>query len=158
MQTRAGRYLRQPTGYRAFSPKPLPPEPALDLTGDLQVLLEQAHLAPGRLDGAVQILPNPDLFVFMYVRREAVLSSQIEATQSSLQNLLAAEARLYDPDVPCRLTPSSAQALSALERFLHSDSHLPMLVTITLAHAQCEEKVTKRTRSLSLARLQAPSD
>lgn len=57
-------------------------------------------MALGRLDGAVQILPNPDLFVFMYVRREAVLSSQIEGTQSSLQNLLAAEARLYDPDAP----------------------------------------------------------
>lgn len=100
MQTRAGRYLRQPTGYRAFSPAPLPPEPPVDLTGEVQILLEQAHLALGRLDGAVQILPNPDLFVFMYVRREAVLSSQIEGTQSSLQNLLAAEVRLYDPEAP----------------------------------------------------------
>jgi Fic family protein len=100
MQTRAGRYVRQPTGYRAFSPAPLPPEPPLDLGGEIQTLLEQAHLALGRLDGAVQILPNPDLFVFMYVRKEAVLSSQIEGTQSSLQNLLAAEARLNDPDAP----------------------------------------------------------
>lgn len=66
----------------------------------MQTLLEQAHLAMGRLDGAVQILPNPDLFVFMYVRKEAVLSSQIEGTQSSLQNLLAAEARLNDPEAP----------------------------------------------------------
>ncbi|RXL91540.1 Fic family protein, partial [Citrobacter sp. AAK_AS5] len=54
----------------------------------------------GRLDGTCLILPNPDLFVFMYVRREAVLSSQIEGTQSSLQNLLAAEAQIYDPDAP----------------------------------------------------------
>jgi len=51
-----------------------------------------ADLALGRLDGSIQILPNPDLFVLMYVRREAVLSSQIEGTQSSLQDLLAAEA------------------------------------------------------------------
>lgn len=67
--------------------------------GAIQTLLEQAHLA---LDvrTAVQILPNPDLFVFMYVRKEPVLSSQIEGTQSSLQNLLAAEARLNDPDAP----------------------------------------------------------
>jgi hypothetical protein len=50
----------------------------------LQRLLSAADLALGRLDGSIQILPNPDLFVFMYMRREAVLSSQIEGTQSSL--------------------------------------------------------------------------
>jgi Fic family protein len=54
----------------------------------------------GRLDGAILTLPNPDLFVFMYVRKEAVLSSQIEGTQSSLQDLLAAEARLMDDSLP----------------------------------------------------------
>jgi len=62
--------------------------------------LSAADYALGRLDGAVLTLPNPDLFVFMYVRKEAVLSSQIEGTQSSLQNLLAAEAQLFDPDTP----------------------------------------------------------
>lgn len=98
--TRAGRYLRQPTGYSAFSPAPLPPEPALTLTGPLQGLLSQADRALGRLDGSVLTLPNPDLFVFMYVRKEAVLSSQIEGTQSSLQDLLAAEADLFDGTMP----------------------------------------------------------
>ena len=98
--TRAGRYLRQPTGYSAFSPAPLPPEPALTLTGPLQRLLSQADRALGRLDGSVLTLPNPDLFVFMYVRKEAVLSSQIEGTQSSLQDLLAAEADLFDESMP----------------------------------------------------------
>jgi Fic family protein len=91
---RAGRYITQPTGYRAFHPAPLPPNPPLDLTGRLQQLLAEASLALGRLDGSVSTLPNPDLFVFMYVRKEAVLSSQIEGTQSSLQDLLAAEADL----------------------------------------------------------------
>ncbi len=62
--------------------------------------LSQADYALGRLDGAVLTLPNPDLFVFMCVRKEAVLSSQIEGTQSSLQNLLSAEAQLFDPDTP----------------------------------------------------------
>ncbi|PYS49807.1 MAG: hypothetical protein DMG13_22615, partial [Acidobacteria bacterium] len=81
---RAGRYVAQPTGYRAFTPAPLPP---LDLGGHLRDLLSEADSALGRLDGAVLTLPNPDLFVFMYVRKEAVLSSQIEGTQSSLQNL-----------------------------------------------------------------------
>ncbi|MDP1891770.1 MAG: Fic family protein [Gemmatimonadaceae bacterium] len=70
--------------------------PPVVLDGDLQRLLSAADLALGRLDGSVLTLPNPDLFVFMYVRREAVLSSQIEGTQSSLQDLLAAEAQLLD--------------------------------------------------------------
>ena len=94
--TRAGRYIAQPTGYRAFMPAPLPPLPAVALGGELQGLLSAADRALGRLDGSVLTLPNPDLFVFMYVRKEAVLSSQIEGTQSSLQDLLAAEARLFE--------------------------------------------------------------
>ncbi|HEX4910364.1 MAG TPA: Fic family protein [Permianibacter sp.] len=98
--SRAGRYLRQPTGYRAFIPAPLPPNPPLLLNSELQNLLSQADRALGRLDGAVLTLPNPDLFVFMYVRKEAVLSSQIEGTQSSLQDVLAAEAQLFDLDLP----------------------------------------------------------
>lgn len=91
---RAGSFRRQPAGYRAFIPAPLPPDPPVYLDGPLQTLLSQADRAIGRLDGSVVTLPNPDLFVFMYVRKEAVLSSQIEGTQSSLQDLLAAEAEL----------------------------------------------------------------
>jgi Fic family protein len=98
--TRAGRYITQPAGYRAFMPAPLPPQPALALGGELQGLLSAADRALGRLDGSVLTLPNPDLFVFMYVRKEAVLSSQIEGTQSSLQDLLAAEAQLFGPTLP----------------------------------------------------------
>src|SRR5512132_3375050 len=92
---RAGRYIRQPAGHRAFVPAPLPPAPAIRLGGELQGLLSDADRALGRLDGSIQTLPNPDLFVLMYVRKEAVLSSQIEGTQSSLQDLLAAEAELF---------------------------------------------------------------
>jgi Fic family protein len=97
---RAGRYITQPTGYRAFEPAPLPPQPALELDGELQRLLSSADRALGRLDGSVLTLPNPDLFVFMYVRKEAVLSSQIEGTQSSLQDLLSAEAKMFDEALP----------------------------------------------------------
>ena len=97
---RAGRYIRQPTGYSAFIPASLPPSPPVCLEGELQALLSLADLALGRLDGSIQTLPNPDLFVFMYVRKEAVLSSQIEGTQSSLQDLLAAEARVLSPERP----------------------------------------------------------
>jgi Fic family protein len=99
-QSRAGVWQRQATGYRAFIPAPLPPRPPIDLTLQLQQLLSRADLALGRLDGSIQTLPNPDLFVFMYVRKEAVLSSQIEGTQSSLQDLLAAEAQIYAPETP----------------------------------------------------------
>ena len=100
LRHRAGRYIAQPTGYRAFSPAPLPPQPPVRLEGELQGLLSKADRALGRLDGSIQTLPNPDLFVFMYVRKEAVLSSQIEGTQSSLQDLLAAEAHILSPGLP----------------------------------------------------------
>jgi len=99
MTSRAGRYIRQPADYRAFIPAPLPPDPPVDMTG-LQGLLSRADRALGRLDGSVLTLPNPDLFVFMYVRKEAVLSSQIEGTQSSLQDVLAAEARIFSRERP----------------------------------------------------------
>jgi len=98
--TRAGHYEQQPTGYSAFIPASLPPRPSLALRGELEALLSQADRALGRLDGSVRTLPNPDLFVFMYVRKEAVLSSQIEGTQSSLPDVLAAEANLFDATVP----------------------------------------------------------
>jgi Fic family protein len=63
-------------------------------------LLSDADRALGRLDGSIQTLPNSDLFVFMYVRKEAVLSSQIEGTQASLNDVLAAEAEIFDPAAP----------------------------------------------------------
>lgn len=97
---RSGVLRQQPEGYRAFFPASLPPEPPIELTGNLQRLLSEADRALGRLDGSVQTLPNPDLFVYMYVRKEAVLSSQIEGTQSSLHDLLAAEAHLADENRP----------------------------------------------------------
>ena len=95
---RAGRYADQAGGYRAFIPNPLPPDPPIELRGALQALLSRADRALGRLDGSIRTLPHPDLFVAMYVRKEAVLSSQIEGTQSSLQDVLAAEARILSLD------------------------------------------------------------
>ena len=206
--TRAGRYIRQPTGYQAFIPAPLPPEPPVQIER-LQSLLSQADWALGRLDGSIETLPNPDLFVYMYVRKEAVLSSQIEGTQSSLQDLLAAEAKILAPDRPhdvdelinyvramdyglerldqlslslrlirethaelmqgvrgSHLTPGEIRTsqnwigpggctlneaifvppppqeigpqLSALGKFYHADTNLPLLIKIGLAHAQFE--------------------
>jgi len=84
---------------RAFTPLPLPPDPPLDLTGGRQKLLERATLALGCLDSITLLLPDPNIFLYSYVRREAVLSSQIEGTQSSLAELMLFE--LQDaPGVP----------------------------------------------------------
>jgi Fic family protein len=83
--------INQSEGYRAFIPAPLPPD------AQLATVLARAGTALGRLDGVAATLPNPDLFVAMYVRREAVLSSQIEGTQSTLEDVLAYE---IDPDRP----------------------------------------------------------
>ena len=206
---RAGRYVRQATGYRSFVPESLPPNPPIRLEGDLQVALSHADGALGRLDGSIQTIPHPDLFVYMYVRKEAVLSSQIEGTQSSLQDVLAAEAKILGMDRPrdvdevvnyikamnhglgrlaempvsvrlireiheqllegvrgSHLTPGELRRsqnwigpsnctlndatfvpppphevprlLSDLEKYLHTDTHLPLLVKIGLAHAQFE--------------------
>lgn len=76
---------------RAFVPNPLPPEPALAYDAELQEQVEKAMLALGRLDGLTAVLPEPALFIYSYVRKEAVLSSQIEGTQSSLSDLLLFE-------------------------------------------------------------------
>jgi Fic family protein len=90
-KTRAGRVIRQPEGYSAFIPAPLPPVPPLRFDSQLATVLAGAGTALGRLDGVAATLPNPELFVAMYVRREAVLSSQIEGTQSTLDDVLAYE-------------------------------------------------------------------
>ena len=83
----AGRYEVSTTGGErvdAFIPDPLPPAPPLDLSGPLQAQVEQAALTLGRLDSISALLPDTMLFLYSYVRKEAVLSSQIEGTQSSL--------------------------------------------------------------------------
>lgn len=89
--TRAGRFIQQPMGYRAFIPAPLPPDPPIAYSPALVGLLSRADQLLGRLDGGARRVPDPDLFVALYVRREAVLSSQIEGTQSTLEDVLAYE-------------------------------------------------------------------
>ena len=90
----SGNYDRMIIGgetVEAFVPLPLPLSPKLDLEGPLQQLLESAVLAMGRLDSITTLLPDEELFLYAYVRKEAVLSSQIEGTQSSLSDLLLFE-------------------------------------------------------------------
>lgn len=91
---RTGQYEAWVSGgeeIRAFIPDPLPPVPHLEIEGSLQQALEAATLALGRLDGISILLPDPTLFIYAYIRKEAVLSSQIEGTQSSLSDLLLFE-------------------------------------------------------------------
>ena len=98
--TRAGHYVKQAAGYRTFVPAPLPPAPPVQFDADMVALLSRADQALGRLDGLAQTLPNPDLFVAMYVRREAVLSSQIEGTQSTLEDVLTFELDVKGREFP----------------------------------------------------------
>lgn len=124
-QGRTGRYIRQPTGYRAFMPASLPPEPPVQLDIELQGLLSQADRALARLDGSLYTLPDPDFFVLMYVRKEAVLSSQIEGTQSSLNDVLEAEADVYNPARPSD-TREVLNYVAAMKHGLERLSSLPV--------------------------------
>ena len=102
---------------RAFIPEPLPPDPPLALDGGLQLALEQAHLALGRLDSITTLLPDPDLFLYSYVRKEAVLSSQIEGTQSSLSDLLLFEMKAA-PGAPLDDVREVSNYVAAMEHGL----------------------------------------
>ena len=77
--------------FRAFIPFPLPPNPPLQFDDNLQDLIEKANRSLGRLDGLTDLLPDISLFLYFYVRKEALLSSQIEGTQSSFSDLLLFE-------------------------------------------------------------------
>jgi Fic family protein len=102
---------------RAFVPAPLPPEPPVLLEGALQTLHERALLACGRLDGVSSLLPDPELFLYAYVRREALLSSQIEGTQSSLSDLLLFELE-EAPGVPFNDVVEVSSYVAGLEHGL----------------------------------------
>lgn len=97
---RAGQYVNQPEGYKAFIPKPLPPSPPLAFDDEMVRWMARAERALGRLDGIAQTLPNPDLFVAMYVKKEAVMSSQIEGTQASLVDVLEFESGDMSSAIP----------------------------------------------------------
>ncbi len=113
---RAGRFVtvgRAPDGYDAFDPRPLPPDPPLALDQPTERLLERANQALGRLDGITMLLPDPQTLLYTYIRKEAVLSSQIEGTQSSLSDLLLFEADVA-PGVPVGDVEETANYLIAL--------------------------------------------
>src|SRR3954454_21976620 len=119
--TRAGHFVEIPSdrgGYSTFIPKPLPPDPPLNIDAALQRLLDQANQALGRLDGITLLLPDPDQFLYSYIRKEAVLSSQIEGTQSSLSDLLLFEQDVA-PGVATEDVIETSNYISALNHGLH---------------------------------------
>ena len=103
--------------YYVFHPKPLPPDPPLEVTHGIQELLDTANQALGRLDGVTLLLPNPDQFLYSYIRKEAVLSSQIEGTQSSLSDLLLFEHDVT-PGVPIEDVRETSNYIAAMSHGL----------------------------------------
>jgi len=102
---------------RAFVPYPLPPKPPLQIDYDLQDLIDHALLALGNLNSIGMLLPDPSLFLYMYIRKEAVLSSQIEGTQSSFSDLLLYESE-EAPGVPLDDVQEVSNYVAAMEHGL----------------------------------------
>ena len=103
-----------PEPFDAFIPNPLPPRPPIEFSPELLKLKERADLALGRLDGVARLLPDLHLFLYFYVRKEAVLSSQIEGTQSSLSDLLLFENEQI-PGVPLDDVQEVSNYVAALQ-------------------------------------------
>jgi Fic family protein len=113
---RAGTFRRVTEGgetYFVFHPRPLPPVPRLEIDAEMHDLLDSANQSLGRLDGSTFLLPDPDQFLYSYVRKEAVLSSQIEGTQSSLSDLLLFEHDLA-PGVPIEDVRETSNYIAAM--------------------------------------------
>lgn len=117
MHRKTGEYVESSlygSHYKAFVPDPLPPSPALDIDAGLETIRDKANRALGRLDGTSAILPNTELFLYQYVRKEAVLSSQIEGTQSSISDLLLFELEEV-PGVPVDDVQEVSNYVAAME-------------------------------------------
>jgi Fic family protein len=125
----------------------LPPDPPVVLDTAHQLVLGKAERELGRLDGAIHNLPDPDFFVLMYVRKEAVLSSQIEGTQSSLDDVLAAEAQVLDPDRP-KDVAEVLNYVAAMRLGLEQLQRLPVSVRLLREiHARLLQDVRGKNRA-----------
>lgn len=120
MERKSGEYLTSSTGgetYQAYIPAPLPPDPPLDLSGALLRELEKANYSLGKLDTMAEVFPDINLFLYQYIRKEALLSSQIEGTQSSFSDLLLYEIDQL-PGVPLDDTEEVSNYIAALNHGL----------------------------------------
>jgi Fic family protein len=118
---RAGRFIlaqSEPEAFYAFHPNPLPPTPRLEIDTEIQTLIDRGNQALGRLDGITLLIPEPGQFLYSYIRKEAVLSSQIEGTQSSLSDLLLFEQDVT-PGVPVGDVEETANYIRAMNHGLN---------------------------------------
>lgn len=111
---RSGQYITQLSGYKAFIPSPLPPNPPVKMDESMNQLLSEANIALGRLDTMGYLLPNIDYIIGMYVRKEALLSSQIEGTQASLDDIFE-----YESHVPLK----NAQDIEEVVNYIKALNH-----------------------------------
>jgi Fic family protein len=123
MQNRAGQYKTNLTGemaYKSFLPKPLPPNPSLEIDEPMLAILVRANSVLAKLDGISTRIPNIELFVSMYVRKEALLSSQIEGTQATLDDIL-------DPDIEENTNQNIAEVINYIRASDYANNRLKTL-------------------------------
>lgn len=136
-----GRYLSGSRG--PYVPSPLPRKLTAEMTERLFPLLSKADRAVARLDGATAVLPDPDLFVYMFAKKEAVDSSKIEGTQATLTDVLKAEAEYHDPAIPPDVEQARAY-IKAMNESLGRLSELPLsLRLIREMHQTLMSNVTR---------------
>jgi Fic family protein len=125
---RSGQYIHQLSGYKAFIPTLLPPDPPIDMDENMTSLLAEANIAIGRLDTMGVFLPGIDYIIAMYVRKEALLSSQIEGTQASLDDIFE-----YESQVPIKNSEDVEEVVNyikALNHGIHRLEEFPMSIRL----------------------------
>lgn len=142
---RSGQYIMQITGYKAFIPSDLPPSPLINMDGALSQLLSDANIALGRLDTMGYLLPNIDHIIAMYVRKEALLSSQIEGTQASLEDIFDYESNttiknIHDVEEVVNYIKAMNHGLVRLKEFPMSIRLIKEIHQILLTNVRGKEK------------------
>lgn len=125
---RSGQYINQVSGYKAFIPSQLPPNPPIKMDEEMNQLLSEANISLGRLDTLGYLLPNIDYIIAMYVRKEALLSSQIEGTQASLDDIFE-----YENDVSIKNSQDVEEVVNyikALNHGLKRLNEIPMSIRL----------------------------
>jgi len=116
---RSGTQITQPTGYKAFIPNPLPPNPPIRIEGEIQHLLTNANIAIGKMDTMGYLAPNLEHIIAMYVRKEALLSSQIEGTQASLEDIFE-----YENQIPVKNINDVKEVVNYIKALNHGMKRL----------------------------------
>lgn len=142
---RSGQYITQPSGYKAFIPSSLPPIPSIKIEGQMNQLLSEANVALGRLDTMGFLLPNIDHIIAMYVRKEALLSSQIEGIQASLEDIFEYESKeaiknIHDVEEVVHYIQALNHGLNRIKEFPMSIRLIKEIHQILLSQTRGKEK------------------